>query len=176
MGAAGQSSRRQRALSPNAKGVGVPMTPERLRRLDRDRARLKLSRGGALAAIYDQLGDAAVDAAQQRGAEADAKATDLTIVLAPLVDALHALDAAWVERANARQRIGVHTNQIAKLANVERLQVSVGGLVSDDTAEMFALALENVRWALEAQATSEREDDVLRSAVRALLDQLKATA
>lgn len=126
--------------------------------------------------IYDRFGGDDVDAAARHAVDADADAANLALVLAPLVDAMAALDAAWIARANQRQRIGVHSNQIAKLANVERLSVREGGLVADDTVELLGLALREVSRRLDEQMTAERHDDRLRADVRALLDRLRGVA
>ncbi len=177
-----QRKRSVRSLSPDAKGVYVPMTPERLLQLDADRAKLGMSRGGALAALYDNLGEDAVSIAaaataqqqvlaqQQVVAEAGAKAME------PLIDALQTLGTAWVRRANQRQAIGVHTNQIAKLANVDRLLVRDGGQVSEQTLESLVLALQGIARRLDEQAVAEGEDDQLVAAVRALVEQARSAA
>src|SRR5690606_33006862 len=163
-------------LSPDAKGVFVPMTSERLKRLDADRARLGLSRGGALAAVYDNLGDAALDAAQRRGAAAAAEAATLAQELSPLVEALSALESAWAARARQRQSIGVHTNQLAKLCNVLRIALGDGRAIDPADVERLASALEAIDRRLEKQVEEERADDALLAEVRDHLTQLRTGA
>lgn len=176
MSGAKGSGRTQHSLKSDSKGVFVPMTPERLRRVDADRAKLGLSRGGALAAIYDNLGSEAVDAAQRRSADAAATAESVAELVAPLIEAMAALDAAWAARAKQTQAIGVHSNQVARLANVERLAARDGDKAALQSFETLAHALQGVARALEAQTELERQDDALRAEVRAVLDRMRCAA
>ncbi|WP_432789361.1 hypothetical protein QYM46_13620 [Brevibacterium sp. K11IcPPYGO002] len=160
-----------RALSPNAKGVFVPMTPERLENVDADRAHLGLSRGGAIAAVYDNFRAAAITAAQQRAAEADAKAAVFESLAAPLMDALQELTDAIDGRAHQRRAVGVHSNQVAKLANVMRMAIERGDLtdVMSTRVDELVLALQGIERRLGELAEAERNDDALAAEVRALL-------
>lgn len=174
MNTAKSSTRRSndgRNLSPHAKGVFVPMTPERLENVDADRAHLGLSRGGAIAAVYDNFRAAATTAAQQRAAEADAKAAVLESLAAPLVDALQSLTDAINERAHQRRAIGVHSNQVAKLANVMRMAIERGDLAAATSTQVneVVLALQGIERRLGELAEAERGDDALSAEVRALL-------
>ena len=156
-------------LSKDAKGVTVPMTPDRLANIDADRRTLHLSRGGALAAIYDAFRTEGVERAQQH-AEMTGAAAEVT---ADLADAVNALGRSWDERAKQRAAIGNHSNQIAKLANVYRLKQADGEEVTDEQVETLSLALAGVARALEKQAAIERADDRLRAEVRAALADLR---
>lgn len=169
MSAAKQSSKRT--------VIGVSLHPHEIATLDAQRSKLRINgRGSALKVMWRQFGDDAVDAALQRGAEADAKATDLAVVLAPLVDAMHALDAAWAARAGQRQSIGVHTNQIAKLANVLSVMARTGEPIPADDVERIANALESIDRRMSEQLDAERSDDVLRATARGLLDRFQGPA
>lgn len=156
-------------LSKDAKGVFVPMTPDRLASIDADRRILHLSRGGALAAIYDAFRTEALERTQEHAAVAGAAAEDTS----DLADAVNALGRAWDERAKQRAAIGNHSNQIAKLANVYRLRLAAGEEVTDDQVETLSLALAGVARALEKQAAIESADDRLRAEVRAALADLR---
>lgn len=160
-----------RNLSPHAKGVFVPMTSERLENVDADRAHLGLSRGGAIAAVYDNFRATATTAAQQRAAEADAKAAILESLTAPLIDGLRELTDAINERAHQRRAVGVHSNQVAKLANVMRMAIERGDLTRamSTRVDEVVLALQGIERRLGELAEAERGDDALAAEVRALL-------
>lgn len=149
----------KRRLKPDAAGVFVPMTRERLAQLDADRAELGLSRGGALAALYDSLRSEAMGAVLE-GRQADAAAAES---LQPLTDTVLALADAWQQRARQRQAIGVHTNQLARYANALSGRQSLDGDVAglrDAITSMHSL--------LERQAGVELEDQELVKQVRDL--------
>lgn len=168
--AAGSAAKQAaRKLSKDAKGVFVPMTPDRLANIDADRKTLLLSRGGALAAIYDAFRTEGVERAQEHTAVTGAAAE----VTADLAGAVNALGRAWDERAKQRAAIGNHSNQIAKLANVYRLRQAAGEEVTDEQVETLSLALAGVARALEKQAAIESADDGLRAEVRAALADLR---
>lgn len=164
-------SNARRPLSPHAKGVFVPMTLERLENVDADRAHLGLSRGGAIAAVYDNFRAAATAAAQQRAAEADAKAAVLESLAGPLVDALQSLTDTINERAHQRRAVGVRSNQVAKLANVMRMGIERGDLTSATSTQVdeLVLALAGIERRLGELAEAERGDDALAAEVRAVL-------
>lgn len=156
-------------LSKDAKGVTVPMTPDRLASIDADRKTLHLSRGGALAAIYDAFRTEGVERAQEHAAVTGAAAE----VASDLAGAVNALGRAWDDRAKQRAAIGNHSNQIAKLANVYRLRLANSEGVTDEQVETLSLALAGIARALEKQAAIESADDVLRAEVRAALADLR---
>lgn len=172
MSAAITSQSAKRKLSPDAKGVYVTMTPERLKRLDEDRSKLDLSRGGFLAKVYDVYRDDLVAGLLAR-VEADEAGAES---MQALVDASCALSDAWGHRALQRQRIGVHTNQIARLANVLAVRARQGAPVSQDDVESLVLALQGIERRLTEQSDAERDDDTLRAVVRAIVEQMRGRA
>lgn len=167
--------------------VGVSFKDHELAELDRQRARLaasagskrklrkrKFPRGTALKLIWECHSDDAVGAVVQQRIDTADRESSPVAAAQPLVDGLAELTAAWQARAHQRQAIGVHTNQIAKLSNVERFLTRDGGQVTDETAQTLALALQGVKRSLDEQAAAEREDERLVAAVRAGLEQLRA--
>lgn len=160
-----------RNLSPHAKGVFVPMTPARLENVDADRAHLGLSRGGAIAAVYDNFRTTSATAAQQRAAEADAKAAVLESLTAPLIDGLQELTDAINERAHQRRAIGVHSNQVAKLANVMRMAIERSDLTGATLTQIDAMviALQGIERQLGELAEADHGDDALAAELRTLL-------
>ncbi|MFE5777552.1 hypothetical protein [Brachybacterium sp. NPDC056505] len=166
----------RRAPSPDSKGVFVPMTRERLALVDADRQVLGLSRGAAMARIYDEFRTEGLERTQQRaeagGAVAE-QARGLADRVHDLASALKGLDDAWSARARQRQSIGVHSNQIAKLANVHGVTVRQGGSVCDEEIAVLGLAVRGVERALDAQQEAELDDDELRARTREALHKVQ---
>lgn len=154
--------------------VGLSLRPDELDELDRLRAPLgDLARSSALKTMLLHLGDAAAQRAQavQAADVADAESAE------PLIDALQDLTDAINARALQRRAIGVHSNQIAKLANVLRAAAERGDAAQVSAAQVDALvhALHGIERVLSQQAAAEREDDMLAASVRAVLTGPRST-
>lgn len=145
--------------------VGVSMSPADLAVLDAQTAQLgSPSRATALKQLWQHMGDVAaqrhqvVTAADAAGAES----------VEPLIDALHEASQAWHQRAHQRRAIGVHSNQIAKLANVLSAAVTRGDLseITSEQIDTITLALQGIERRLIEQSAAESEDDAVLAAVR----------
>jgi len=150
--------------------VNLSLSPSEAAKLDAQRAQLgDLTRARAIKLLWSHLGDDARDLLQKQQATAGAGAK----AVLPLVDAMKALDDSVARAANQRRAIGVHSNQIAKLANLKGLTVRDGGHVSNDAVEDIAAATEGVVCQLAEIARRDAEDDQLRAELRALIQQYR---
>lgn len=153
----------KRRLKSDAAGVFVPMTRERLARVDTHREQLGLTRGGCVADVFDAAGTDGLEAHLAARLACVAVAESLQ----PLVDAVHAVADAWHQRARQRQSIGVHSNQLARYANA----LAGRPALDRDVAELRD-ALQSMAHELERQADAELEDQELVAALRDLITEL----
>ena len=154
---------------PSTQVVGARFRADELVKLDAQRALLGTNddgvpihaRGTALKVMWHHFGDDAIAAAasHQSRAGADAQA------LQPLIDTLADLTSAWRARARQRRAIGVHTNQIARCANVLRRD----GAADPATLDALVLVLQDIERRLDEQARAERDDDHLIASARRLI-------
>lgn len=163
-GRGARSTRSKAAPGPKpssaAKGVYVSLSAEALERLDKLRASLGLPRGAALRAIFERFGDEGAEAERQDLAKVEAEVTAKAVTFAPLVDAMTELTKAYVARAHALDKIGVHSNQMAKLAN--------GG------GHVDPLALAGVERAIDELRAGMASDASLLAELRIELDRARA--
>ncbi|WP_165313053.1 hypothetical protein [Rothia halotolerans] len=141
--------------------------------LDRQRAKLGLSRGEALKLIWERFGDEAVDAAQQ----SKARIAAIEEEIAPLVEALDRATAAWRERAHQRQMIGGLLNQVSRFANVQRLRLREGEVAAEDLHDELhdlIYAVRGIERRLDVQASIELTDDQVLADARALIERMRA--
>lgn len=181
MGPAKKAPRKRplRKLSPDAKGVNVPMHPERLKKVDRVRARFGMSRGALVGTVFDHFVDEAVKQMEGLEQRERALAAAEAQTLEPLVEALDRASAAWQERAYQRQMIGALENQVARFANILRLRLREGESEAEEMEEelyRLTLTLQGVERRLDEQEAAELEDDQVLAEVRALIRRLGAGA
>ena len=159
------------AKKPNGRTVvGVSLDDAELAELDRQRALLGgIPRSTAIKKMWQRFGD---DAAEVAAQSADVAASTARAIQ-PLVDALEAAVAAWNARAHQRQMIGANENQVAKCANVLRLDLREGGDVDEEKLDSLVLADQRIARSPEQQVAAEREDDLVLADVRAALEQLR---
>lgn len=156
--------------------VGPRFNAVELAEIDRQGAKLGLksddgvvNRAGVIKVLWQSVSDEVVEAALQRQAVDVAGAKSI----APLVQALKALSNAWTFRANQRQSIGVHSNQIAKFTNVARQLLRNGNQAGEDVVLAIQLAVQGIDRSLDAQREAERADDALRADIHRLVDEIR---
>lgn len=153
--------------------LGPRFTKAELKKLDAQRAQLGgISRAGAVKLMWANMGDDALARAQRLEAtenriEDGAGAQSV----GHLTEQLQRLEASFNRYTHQRRAIGVHTNQVAKLANVLQLMIRDGrsSQVAPELVESLVHALDGVRDELEAQTAIESDDDGLRRKVRDLI-------
>jgi hypothetical protein len=153
--------------------VGVSLSEEEIRELDRQRKRFGTdadgepvqSRGGMMKLLWQSFGDDALGSA----ADARARAAAMEQAVAPLADKLEAVSAAWTERAFQRQKIGANANQITRFANTLLLRAREGGDVDEESVGTLVLVLRRVERLLEEQSEKEDGDQAAVAELRALL-------
>lgn len=153
--------------------VGVSFNADELKELDRQRARLRnCSRATALKQMWQWFDDEAVDGVHSTEAAAAARENDI----APLVEAIDRAAAAWHERADQRQMIGVNLNQITRLANILRIRLRDGEVAAEDMhdeLDRLLTAQQAIRRSLDEQAAVEAADDRVLDEARSLIIQMR---
>ena len=163
--------------STATKPIGPRFTESELKKLDAQRTHLGgVSRAGAVKLLWAHMGDDALDRLQriESATECNERSIEdgaVAQAVGDLTDELPKLEAAFDRYTHQRRAIGVHTNQVAKLANVLRLMIcdGRGSQVTPDLVESLTAALETVRNELEEQTAIESDDDRLRSEIRDLI-------
>ncbi|MDN6555097.1 hypothetical protein FYJ43_02480 [Cutibacterium sp. WCA-380-WT-3A] len=156
-------------------GVFVRLSPETMKRLDADRTELGLSRAAMLREVYERFAPGPQDEGRSAAAEAVAQAAGaLSGIVDRLVAALADTGTAWDSRARQRQSIGVHSNQVAKYANVLRIRAERGETIDADDVRLISESLDAIRSDLARQADAESGDDRVLAGVRRAADDLAA--
>lgn len=152
--------------------VGVSMLPDELAELDRQRAQLgNMSRPATLKLVWQRFGDDTLEAAAARR---DSLNEAVAESIETLTEAVRSMEQAYARRTVQRQAIGVHSNQIAKLANVYRVHEGRGEEISHDDLDAIKYATEGVERALARQTQAEQEDEELRTEVREVVARLRS--